>query len=131
MSGNLKFRLMAALAVLFGMLTIVAGGSALFGGEVARAEVGNAVPFVLWFNFAAGFAYVVAGVGLWLQAPWGVILALLIAASTIVVFVAFGFHVLSGGAYEMRTIGALALRSLIWIAIAVFGWRSLRSGASS
>ena len=36
----------------------------LFGGEAARAAAGQFMPFVLWFNFIAGFAYVVAGVGL-------------------------------------------------------------------
>ena len=37
-------------AILFGVLTILSGGQALFGGEAARAAVGAAVPFVLWFN---------------------------------------------------------------------------------
>lgn len=120
MSGTLKFRLVATLAVLFGMLTVVSGGYALFGGQPAKAAVGNAVPFVLWFNFVAGFAYVVAGIGLWKQVRWGVILASFIAAATMIVFAAFGIHVFSGGAYEMRTVGALTLRSLVWIAISVF-----------
>ena len=130
MSVNWKFRLVATLAVLFGALTIASGGYALFGGEAAQAAVGDAVPFVLWFNFAAGFAYVVAGVGLWQQTRWGAIVSSLIAVATIIVCAAFGFHVLSGGAYELRTVGALALRSLIWISIAVFGWRILRPGAT-
>ncbi len=58
-------------AVAFGLLTIKEGGTILFGGEAARAAAGNYVPFVLWFNFLAGFAYVVAGIGLWLQATLG------------------------------------------------------------
>jgi hypothetical protein len=37
---------------------------ALFGTEATRAAAGNAVPFVLWFNFLAGFAYILAGLGL-------------------------------------------------------------------
>jgi hypothetical protein len=39
----------------------LSGGRALFGG----ADMGAVVPFVLWFNFLAGFAYVAAGLGLW------------------------------------------------------------------
>lgn len=50
-------------AVLFGALTVWSGGRALFGGSAARAEVGDAVGFVLWFNFLCGFFYVLAGVG--------------------------------------------------------------------
>ena len=45
-----------AMATLFGVLTTIAGGRALFGGEAARMAVGAAVPFVVWFKFAAGLA---------------------------------------------------------------------------
>ncbi len=106
-------------ALLFGLLTIASGGRALFGDEAARKAVGHAVPFVLWFNFAAGFAYCVAGIGLLMQRRWSVWLSALIAAATVLVFLAFGAHVLLGGAYEMRTVGAMTLRSLVWIGIAV------------
>lgn len=50
----------ALLAVGFGLLTLWSGGNVLFGGEDARAAAGNYVPFVVVFNFAAGFAYVLA-----------------------------------------------------------------------
>ena len=114
-------------AILFGVLTIIAGGHALFGGEAARIAVGAAVPFVLWFNFAAGFAYVVAGIGLLRRSRWAVWLSALIAISTIAVFLAFGVHVVSGGAYEIRTVGAMALRSLVWITIAIVAGQTTRA----
>ena len=53
----------ALVALAFGALTVFSGGRVLFGPEAARAAAGNYVPFVLWFNFLAGFAYVVAGAG--------------------------------------------------------------------
>ena len=52
-------RVISLVAVGFGLLTIKEGGTVLFGGEAARASAGNYVPFVLWFNFVAGFAYVI------------------------------------------------------------------------
>lgn len=64
-------RAMSLIAVGFGLLTIKEGGAILFGGEAAQASAGNFVPFVLWFNFLAGFAYVIAGAGLWLRHRWG------------------------------------------------------------
>lgn len=109
----------ALIAVLFGVLTIVSGGTALFGGSAARAAVGNAVPFVLWFNFAAGFAYVLAGVGLFLWKRWAAMLSAGIAIATLAVSVAFGWYALDGGAVEMRTVGAMTLRSGTWIVIAL------------
>ena len=55
---------MSLLTIAFGLLTIREGGSILFGSGASRAAAGNYVPFVLWFNFVAGFAYILAGVGL-------------------------------------------------------------------
>jgi hypothetical protein len=55
------------IAMGFGLLTIKSGGTILFGEDAAREAAGNYVPFVLWFNFLAGFAYVIAGAGLWIQ----------------------------------------------------------------
>ncbi len=54
------------MAIAFGMLTIKSGRQVVFGNIAARVAAGNFVPFVVWFNFLAGFVYVAAGVGLWL-----------------------------------------------------------------
>ncbi|MCF8515367.1 MAG: hypothetical protein K9G72_13490, partial [Rhodobacteraceae bacterium] len=48
-------------AMAFGLLTLLSGGKALFG----TADMGAVVPFVLWFNFVAGFAYVEGALLLW------------------------------------------------------------------
>ena len=105
-------------AILFGLLTLMVGGFVLFFDGPAREAAGSYVPFVLWFNFSAGFAYVAAGIGLWGMKRWSAYLAILIAAATLIVFTAFGVHVLQGGAFERRTVIAMSLRSSIWLAIA-------------
>ena len=121
-----KWMKFAAIAVIaFGALTIVSGGSALFGGAATRAAVGDAVPFVLWFNFLSGFAYVLAGVGLFLWRRWGAQLSALLAVAIVVVFAALGWHVAVGGAFEMRTVAAMILRSGVWIAIAIAACRAI------
>ena len=104
----------AVVVTLFGLLTVLSGGRALFGGPEARAAVGDAVPFVLWFNFLAGFAYVTAGIGLILQTSWAAKLSIAILVATVLVMIAFGVHVLLGGAYEMRTVWAMSLRTVVW-----------------
>jgi len=104
----------AVVVTLFGLLTVLSGGRALFGGPEARAAVGDAVPFVLWFNFLAGFAYVAAGIGLILQTNWATKLSIAILVATVLVMIAFGVHVLLGGAYEMRTVWAMSLRTVVW-----------------
>ncbi len=111
------------IAIGFGLLTVKEGGSVLFGSEAARASAGNYVPFVLWVNFVAGFAYLLAGVGLWMQRRWAVWLAAAIAASTALTFAAFGAYIYANGAYEMRTIVAMSLRTLVWVSITAIASR--------
>ena len=118
--GRAGLRAAALVAVLFGAATVASGGSVLFGSGAAAA--GNVVPFVVWFNVLAGFAYVVAGAGLWLRRPWAALLALAIAALTALAFAALGVHIAAGGAYETRTLAAMTLRTLLWAGIAALGW---------
>lgn len=118
----------AIVAVLFGALTILSGGRALFGAPEARAAVGNAVPFVLWFNFLAGFAYVLAGIGLFLRHRPALWVSLAILTGTVVVSVFLGIHILQGGAYEMRTVGAMVLRAGVWAVISAVALRHLGKG---
>lgn len=112
-------------AIGFGLLTIKEGGMILFGDEAARDAAGNYVPFVLGFNFLAGFAYVIAGAGLWLQQRWAAWLAVAITLATALTFGAFIAHVYSGGAFEQRTVIAMSLRTLVWVTIAAIAWRGL------
>lgn len=123
--NRILIRAVSMIAVGFGLLTIKEGGAVLFGSTAARNAAGNYVPFVLWFNFLAGFAYVIAGAGLWLRRRWAVWLAAAIAATTATVFAAFGAYIYAGGAYEMRTVIAMSFRTLVWVALAAVAWRGL------
>lgn len=111
-------RILGGLAVIFGIMTLFSGGMVLFGPDDARDAAGAVVPLVLWFNFASGFLYVAAGIGVFLAMSWGRLLAYVIAAALSVVMAAFVWHILGGDAWEMRTLGALTLRLAFWIAVA-------------
>jgi uncharacterized membrane protein (DUF2068 family) len=80
---------------------------------------------VVWFNFLAGFVYLVAGAGIWMRKHWAVWLSLLIFIATIIIFAIFGLHILRGGEYDTRTVAAMSLRSLVWISIYLFFYREL------
>ncbi len=111
----LSHSIASGVAVVFGLATVISGGRALFGG----ADMGAVVPFVLWFNFVAGFAYLLAGIGLWRGTAWAPVLSIGIAAATAVVFVFLLWHVWRGEApYESRTMAAMILRLGIWATIA-------------
>ena len=108
--------MLATFLVLFGLLTIKEGGSVLFFDSTAKAEAGNYVPFVLWFNFIAGFAYVAASIGIFINinAKWTSRLSVIIAGFSAIVLVALFVHIFAGGLYETRTLVAMTLRASIW-----------------
>lgn len=112
------------LAIVFGVLTVLSGGRVLLD-EAARLAAEPVVPFVLWFNTLAGLGYIAAGVGLSLARRWGAWLAVIIALATLLVFAAFGLHVATGGAFAMRTVYAMLLRSAVWVLIAASAARRL------
>lgn len=119
----------AIIAVLFGVATVVSGGSVIFALGQAQQAAGQYLPFVVWFNFLAGFAYILAGIGLFLWRRWAVTLSIIIAAATLVTFAVFGFQVMMGTDYEPRTVGALVLRSAVWLIIAFFARASWKKQA--
>ena len=127
MTSSRLLKALSAVGVVFGALTVFSGWQGLFGDAATRAALGHTVGFVLWFNFLAGFAYVAAGLGLWRGERWGLILATALALGTALVAAAFGLHVLGGGAFEMRTVGALALRLGFWVVVAALAHRALKA----
>ena len=116
----------ALLAMAFGAVTVVSGGNVLFGPDAAREMAGQFVPFVVWFNTIAGFVYVAAGLAIWSGHRWALGISVGIAAATALVAAGFGIWVAQGGAFEMRTIAALALRFGVWLAIALIVYQARR-----
>ncbi len=112
--------------MLFGLLTILSGGRVLLGPEEARLAAGHYVPLVLWFNFLAGFAYIAAAWGIWWGRRWACPLATGIAVTTLAVFAIFGLMVATGTPFEMRTVGAMTLRSGFWFLAAFLVCRRCR-----
>ncbi len=113
----------SVIALVFGLMTIKEGGSVLLGVGEARTAAGNFIPFVVWFNFLAGFVYVAASIGLWMQRRWAVGLAIAIAVATAMASTVLGFMILSGTAFEQRTVFAMGLRTVVWMVIATIAWR--------
>lgn len=120
----------AIIAIAFGVLTLFSGGRNLFDAAVI-ADAGNTIAFVLWFNFLAGFAYIAAGYLLWTWKLCGVRLSAVIAGATLLVFLAMGIYVIQfDGLYNAKTVGAMALRSTVWLLITVLArgyWEKFRA----
>ncbi|MCP4294892.1 MAG: hypothetical protein GY786_04740 [Proteobacteria bacterium] len=107
-------------AIIFGLLTIISGGSVLFAGDTIQNLAGNYIGFVVWYNFVAGFFYVLAGMGMWIGSRWTFWIPVLIVAAALVVALFLGLHIFNGGSYEMRTVIALSFRTAVWVFLARF-----------
>ena len=62
-----SLRALAAIAVLFGLLTIASAGRVPFGSDAVRQTAGATVGFVVWFNFVAGSPMSWRALGMWLR----------------------------------------------------------------
>jgi len=120
-------RILGLVAGFFGAATVLAGGAVILRIGASRELAGEIVPFVVWFNFAAGFAYLAAAAGIWADRSWARPLAIAIAAATALVAIGFAIAVMAGQPFEARTIGALAFRFVLWAGIA--GWLNRRARA--
>jgi len=120
-------KVLGGMAVLFGIVTLISGESALFVLHGSAEQTAKIVPFVLYFNFAAGFAYIVTGTGLIMLRPWSPSSAAAIALATSIVFACLGAWILAGNSYEVRTVVAMSLRAAFWwsvSAVSIIGSRS-------
>lgn len=123
---NRTLKILAVIAALFGIATIVSGGNSLFDLHGTENSTAKVVPFVLYFNFVAGFAYIFTGVGLILKRRWAPLSAAAIAIATVMVFLGLGGWILAGNAYAMRTVVAMSLRTAFWLSLAMISLASYR-----
>jgi hypothetical protein len=65
-----------------------------------------------------------------LRLRWAGAVAAAIAVATLLVCLALGVHVAAGGAFERRTVAAMAFRLAAWSAIAAAVWRAPRASAA-
>ncbi|NMG01497.1 hypothetical protein [Azoarcus taiwanensis] len=126
-STKSSLKLLGIIATIFGLLTLISGGQALFLGPERGVDMGQVVTPVLAFNFLAGFAYVAAGIGIWKGQRWAARLAVALAAMTIIMFTYLGVHILSGGAFELRTVIAMGFRTAFWAMVAFVAMRGIRT----
>lgn len=117
-----KLIIIAAIAsLLFGVLTIFAGGSVILGLFGMREREGDYVPYVVWASFISGILYVFASYGFFKKRLWTK--AALINAIFILLagFVALIVWILKDKPYETAIIFKLLFRilfsvGLFWIA---------------
>ncbi|HMM55309.1 MAG TPA: hypothetical protein PKC23_09870 [Candidatus Desulfobacillus sp.] len=124
--SDLVQRLCAAVAILFGIVTLIQGGRVLGG-----ADPGYVVfrPLLL-FNVAMGAVYIAAGIVIWRALASGRKFAGAIFLLNLLVLAGIALLWQGGGAVATQSLGAMSFRTILWLALfLVLGWR-LRRGAA-
>jgi hypothetical protein len=119
-------RAAAAVAALFGLATIVAGGSVLTG----RSDPGYVVfrPLLI-YNTAMGVAYLAAGIAIWRSLNRGMYAAAAIFLLNLIASGAILYLYTAGGAVAIDSLRAMTLRTAVWLGIFLgLAWVSRRSG---
>lgn len=120
---RLSLRISAIVAAIFGILTLIAGGRILLGlGKAGYAVVQP----VLLFNTIMGALYLLTAVFIVRSSDWARPLALFIAAANVIVLLSIIVMRSTGGTVANETMGAMTLRSVVWVVIAVVLMRDSR-----
>ena len=114
--------MLGSLAVAFGALTLLAGGSVLFGPPSVREAAGNIVLPVLWFNFLSGPVYILAGWAILRRSPVARLLTGALAAAIAALLALLVVLILAGTPWEPRTLVAMTFRLAFWLVIRRLLW---------
>lgn len=106
-------KLAALVAILFGVVTVIAGGGVLLGVEPGYVVF---LPLLL-YNTTMGLAYVGAGVMIWRDVTRGRQLAAVIAALNLAVLVAIVVLHRTGAAVAADSVRAMTFRTVVWIVL--------------
>ena len=112
---SLYFKIAAWVLLIFGFLTVFAGGSVIMDLFGMREKEGNYVLFVVWANFIAGFLYLVSSFGFFKRKTWTSIILSVATWILIAAFAGLLIHIQSGGIYENKTIVAMIFRTSLTI----------------
>jgi hypothetical protein len=116
--------ILVALAVLFGLITIIAGGRVLLG-----ADPGYVVFWpLLYYNTTMGFAYVATGASAWRNLKLGMYLASAIFILNLLVLGAISYLFLAGETVAVESVHAMTARTAVWLVLFVgLAWAKRKS----
>lgn len=118
----------ATIAVLFGALTIFAGGRVLLGGDPGY-EVFRPL---LVYNTIMGLVYVAAGLIAWRNLRPGRNAAAVIFLLNLAVLLGIFLLHSTGGAIAVESLRAMTLRSVVWLVLFIaLWWLARKPGASN
>lgn len=118
---NLK-NLLSLAAAIFGLVTLFASSSVLFGYSDVLEKEGNYPSFILWVNLLTGPLYLLAAVGLAYSRKWTLHLLLIILITLVISLTVFILLLKIGENYETETLAALLIRITFTSMLTLFAY---------
>ncbi|MBD3615048.1 MAG: hypothetical protein HUJ22_00645 [Gracilimonas sp.] len=104
----------ALTAILFGGITVFAGGGVLFGFFNPGYHI---LQPLLIFNFIMGFIYVGTGLLIWKKHSKAIYMTLFVLIFNLLILFTVGTFYLTGGNAAIQSVIAMAIRAAIWLLI--------------
>lgn len=121
MTTHPQIRSAAVIGALFSAVSVWAGTRVLTGLDVPGYVV---LPWLVLYNVAAGLFGVAVGAGLWLVRRWAIAASSVLAAAHLSVLFALIALRASGGVVANDSLGAMTLRAIVWVVIALLARRA-------
>ncbi len=110
---NKAIKYLAMIGIIFGIITILSGGTVLFGSNPGYVVF---LPLVI-FNTAMGFAYIVSGATAWKNPVRGKTIAGFIFLLNFTVLVTITYLYFNGSDIANQSLAAMSFRSIVWLII--------------
>lgn len=121
MKINLYRKIVAAVAVVFSLLTIVEGSQVLFG--IAEQEYIVFTPLLI-YNILMGLVGLIAGIMIWVNRKKAFMLTKLIVTTHLIILLIVGAIFFTSNVVAMHSIQAMSVRVVIWLIIALVSWKT-------
>lgn len=115
---RLAQRFVAAVGVVFGIVTLFAGGRVLGGFDPGYIVFRP----LLLYNTTMGLAYIVAGIAIWRSIRTGSYAAATIFMLNLIVLVSILAIHRAGGAVALESLRAMGFRTTVWLALFLITW---------
>lgn len=118
--------IIAAILLLFAMLTLFMSSSVLFDWFGIRAKEGQYVLFIVRANFIASLLYLIAVYGFIKKLSITPLVLAVALAILIIAFIGLLFHIDNGGIYETKTVKAMVFRMVVTLVFTLYAYFSLK-----
>lgn len=106
-------RIMAVVAVVFGIVTLIAGSRVLTGTDPGYVVFQP----LLIYNTVMGVAYVAGGLAIWRNLRWGKYAAVTIFTLNLLVLAGIVFLYTSTDSVAIDSLRAMTLRTVVWLVL--------------